>query len=62
MDFLDNPPSAEEQNAPTPIGSKLTIKHLKFESDEAFFEIEELVIENISDLRSLIRDLNKEFS
>ena len=61
MDFLDNPPT-DEPAPKVPVGSKLTIKHLKFESEVAFFEIDELVIENISDLRSLITDLNKEFS
>jgi|AJXC01.1.fsa_nt_gi hypothetical protein len=61
MDFLDNPPS-DEPVSKVSVGSKLTIKHLKFESEAAFFEIDELVIENITDLRSLISDLNKEFS
>ena len=62
MDFLDNPPTDAVPREPISDGSKLTIKHLKFESEVAFFEIDELVIENISDLRSLISDLNKEFS
>lgn len=64
MDFVDEIPQTKTEFNPKgkkKNQSKLTIKHIKFESEVAYFELDELIIENLEDLRGLIRELSKEF-